>query len=94
MLVYEVLIDELADESYFQETESLADQYSVQACIEGVEGAIKDMPYEYQQYIFAEEFCNCIAEEFNKGGDKIYAVLNPTSPEGKELLRLCFPELP
>lgn len=92
MLVYEVLIDELTDESYLQETESLADQYSVQACIEGVEGAIKDMPYEYQQYIFAENFCNCIAEEFNKGGDKIFAVLNPTSPEGKELLRLCFPE--
>lgn len=87
---YEALLNEIADESYL--LESQVDMNAVTSCEDAINREIAAVPYEFRQYIHAYDFCYCIVESFNDGGDNIYGALNPTSPEGKELLRRCFPD--
>jgi hypothetical protein len=92
---YEALVNEIADESYLND---MVDMNAVKSCEDEINMGLQAVPYEFRQYVKPYDFCYCIVESFNEGGDNIYGALNPTSPEGKELYRGCFlsycPECP
>jgi hypothetical protein len=92
---YEALLNEISDESYLND---MVDMNAVKSCEDAINMELQAVPYEFRQYVKPYDFCYCIVESFNEGGDNIYGALNPTSPEGKELLRGCFldycPECP
>lgn len=85
---YEILIAELSDETYLEQ--AAVDLNAVKTCEAAIIKELHAIPDEFRNMLQPYEFCYCITKSIAEDSDLIYGALNPSSPEGKELMGMCF----
>ena len=88
-----IVLLQLAVEPHFYTPSPAAktnEMLDISACIESVSAPMASLPADMRREFQPEAYCLCIAEKATDDPSLITAMLNPTSDEGKALMRSCW----